>query len=220
MPQAGTPARVTGAPPRAPLPGSVGARPYAPLVMTAQDVPAPFVDALHALRDRRLRSEVRLTEVPAPARIAPYAVALSAEIAAPGSDDEDLASGRFVLLHDPDGQEAWEGTFRAVTLVRANLEAELGADPLLCEAAWSWVEESLHALDAPFHALGGTVTRIVSESFGALAERPSQVEVELRASWSPEGDIGLHLEAWSTVLCTAAGIPPLPEGVAAIGGRG
>ncbi len=186
--------------------------------MTAQDVPAPFVAALHALRDRRLRSEIRLTEVPAPARIAPYAVALSAEIL--GQHDEtELASGRFVLLHDPAGQETWDGTFRAVTLVRATVEAELGIDPLLCEAAWSWVEESLAAVDAPHHALGGTVTRVVSQSFGTLAERPAQVEVELRASWSPEGDLGDHLEAWSTVLCTAAGLPPLPDGVAAIGRR-
>ena len=186
--------------------------------MTAQDVPPPFVSALHALRDRRLRSEVRLTEVPAPARIAPYSVALSAEIIGT-SDDVELASGRFVLLHDPAGQEAWDGTFRAVTLVRATLEAELGADPLLCEAAWSWVDEALESAGAPFHALGGTVTRVVSQSFGALSERPAQVEVEIRASWSPQGDLGEHLEAWSTVLCTAAGLPPLPEGVAAIGRR-
>ena len=186
--------------------------------MTAQDVPAPFVEALHALRDRRLRSEVQLTEVPAPGRIAPYSVALSAEIAAPDGETE-LGSGRFVLLHDPNGQEAWDGTFRAVTLVRATLEAELGGDPLLCEAAWSWVEESLHGADATFHSLGGTVTRIVSQSFAALAERPAQVEVEVRASWTPEGDVGAHLDAWSTVLCTAAGLPPLPDGVAAIGRR-
>ncbi len=186
--------------------------------MTAQDVPAPFVEALHALRDRRLRSEVHLTEVPAPGRVAPYSVALSAEILGPGSEAE-LASGRFVLLHDPAGQEAWDGTFRAVTLVRAVLEAELGTDPLLCEAAWSWVAEALESAGSPFHALGGTVTRVVSQSFAALAERPAQVEVELRASWTPEGDVGDHLEAWSTILCTAAGLPPLPEGVAAIGRR-
>ena len=186
--------------------------------MTAQDVPAPFVEALHALRDRRLRSEVHLTEVPAPARVAPFSVALSAEIVGPDAETE-LASGRFVLLHDPAGQEAWDGTFRAVTLVRATLEAELGTDPLLCEAAWSWVEEALGSTSSPYHALGGTVTRVVSQSFAGLAERPSQVEVELRASWSPQGDLGEHLEAWSTILCTAAGLPPLPEGVAAIGRR-
>ncbi len=186
--------------------------------MTAEDVPAPFVEALHALRDRRLRSEVRLTEVPAPGRVAPYSVALSAEIVGPEADSE-LASGRFVLLHDPAGQEAWEGTFRAVTLVRATLEAELGGDPLLCEAAWTWVEESLQSTGARYQALGGTVTRVVSQSFAALAERPPEVEVELRASWSPLGDLGDHLEAWATVLSTAAGLPPLPDGVSAIGRR-
>ena len=49
----------------------------------------------------RLRPEVRLTEVPAPQRIAPYAVALTADVVDPRDTDDDLASGRFVLLHDP-----------------------------------------------------------------------------------------------------------------------
>ena len=181
------------------------------------DVPPAFVQALQALAARRLRPEVRLSEIPAPTRIAPFAVALSAEV---GDADEELvpeveaASGRFVLLHDPAGQEAWEGTFRVVTLVRAALDAELGADPLLGEAAWSWVVDSLDQAGATHRALGGTVTRVVSQSFGALAERPGEVEVEIRASWTPEGDAGEHLAAWGAVLCTAAGLPPLPDGVA------
>ena len=181
------------------------------------DVPPAFVQALQALAARRLRPEVRLSEIPAPTRIAPFAVALSAEV---GDADEELvpeveaASGRFVLLHDPAGQEAWEGTFRVVTLVRAALDAELGADPLLCEAAWSWVVDSLDQAGATHRALGGTVTRVVSQSFGALAERPGEVEVEIRASWTPEGDAGEHLAAWGAVLCTAAGLPPRPDGVA------
>lgn len=181
------------------------------------DVPPAFVQALQALAARRLRPEVRLSEIPAPTRIAPFAVALSAEV---GDADEELvpeveaASGRFVLLHDPAGQEAWEGMFRVVTLIRAALDAELGADPLLCEAAWSWVVDSLDQAGATHRALGGTVTRVVSQSFGALAERPGEVEVEIRASWTPEGDAGEHLAAWGAVLCTAAGLPPLPDGVA------
>lgn len=181
------------------------------------DVPPAFVQALQALAARRLRPEVRLSEIPAPTRIAPFAVALSAEV---GDADEELvpeveaASGRFVLLHDPAGQEAWEGMFRVVTLIRAALDAELGADPLLCEAAWSWVVDSLDQAGATHRALGGTVTRVVSQSFGALAERPGEVEVEIRASWTPEGDAGEHLAAWGAVLCAAAGLPPLPDGVA------
>lgn len=193
-------------------------------VMTADaEVPAEFLRALHALRDRRLRPEVHLTEIPAPGRIAPYAVALTADVRAPGIDDQEdddqAASGRFVLLHDPAGQEAWEGTFRVVSLVRASLDAETGADPLLCEAAWTWVTEALGGAQDGYHALGGTVTRVVSQSFGSLAERPTDVEVEIRASWTPDGDVGAHLGAWSTLLCTAAGLPPLPDGVSALSRR-
>lgn len=206
-----------------PVPGTAPTQPYAAAVITPDaDVPAAFVQALESLAARRLRAEVRLTEIPAPARIAPYAVALSAEVVT--ADDElvpdvEPASGRFVLLHDPDGQEAWAGTFRVVTLVRAALDAEVGADPLLCEAAWTWVAEALAHVDAGHHALGGTVTRVVSQSFGALAERPGEVEVEIRASWTPEGDLGEHLAAWATVLCTAAGLPPLPDGVTVLSPR-
>lgn len=186
-------------------------------------VPPDFLDAMRALRARRLRSEVRLTEMPAPARIAPFAVALSGEVPSPSAGplgDEDPTSGRFVLLHDPAGQDAWAGTFRVVTLVRATLDPEAASDPLLSEVAWTWVTDALAASGAPAGALGGTVTRVQSQSFGALAEREDEIEVEIRASWTPDGpQVGEHLEAWATVLCTAAGIPPLPEGVQSLGRR-
>ena len=48
-----------------------------------------------------------------------------------------------MLLYDPTGPEPWDGTFRAVTFVRADLEPELGADPLLGEVGWSWLVEAL-----------------------------------------------------------------------------
>lgn len=184
------------------------------------DVPPEFRAALQALGGRRLRGEVRLTEIPAPARIAPYAVALSGEINDPSlGEDDEPAGGRFVVLHDPAGQEAWQGTFRVVTLVRAAMDAEVGTDPMFCEAAWSWVAEALQGHAADHHELGGTVTRVVSQSFGALAERPGEVEVEIRASWTPDGDLTPHLAAWSAVLCTAAGLPPMPEGVTPLSRR-
>jgi hypothetical protein len=67
----------------------------------------------------------------------------------------------------------------------------------------------------------------MSQSFAALAERPSSVEIELRASWTPHDlsttggrtvgpDLGPHLLAWTDLLCTVAGLPPLPEGVTAL----
>jgi Protein of unknown function (DUF3000) len=187
-------------------------------------VPAQFLAALDSLRNHRVRPEVHLTEVPAPARIAPFSVALSGELpAGPGGaldDHAELATGRFVALYDPAGQEAWDGTFRIVTLVRAHLDAELGNDPLLAEVAWTWLLDSLAAEGAPARALSGTVTRILSQSFGSLETHPDDVEVEIRASWSPPGsDLGPHIRAWGALLCASAGMPPLPEGVTSLGLR-
>lgn len=177
------------------------------------DAPEEFLTGVEQLRAARLRPEVVLQEVPAPQRIAPHAVAISADVVV---NDEDLAAGRFVLLYDPAGQEAWEGTFRAVTFVRATLEPELGGDPMIGQIGWTWLQEALDAADADYTAVGGTVTRVVSESFGALSDRPVTVELEIRASWTPRDDPARHLQAWGNLLCTVAGLPPLPQGVATL----
>ncbi|PJJ74109.1 Protein of unknown function (DUF3000) [Sediminihabitans luteus] len=179
------------------------------------DVPGAFRDALRAIGSTRLRPEVVLREIPAPRRIAPFAVALEASVHRGGHDaDDEVASGRFIVLHDPAGQEAWDGTFRVVTLVRTVMEPDMAADPLLAEVAWTWLEDALDGVDA--HATGGTITRVVSESFGALAGRDADVELEARTSWTPGSpDLGPHLSAWATFLCAAAGLPPLPDGVSA-----
>jgi hypothetical protein len=179
---------------------------------------AEFTQALADLRAARLRPEVRLTEVPAPQRIAPYAVALTAEVLG-AHDDDELASGRFVLLHDPAGPEPWEGVWRAVTFARAELEPELATDPLLGEVGWSWLVDALANRGVGYVAEAGTVTRVVSQSFAGLSDRPASVEMEVRASWTPLGpEVGDHLLAWSDLLCTIAGLPPLPEGVVALPG--
>ena len=184
--------------------------------------PAEFTQALRALREVQLRPEVRAEEVPAPSRIAPYAVALTAEVVTAGlpAEGDELASGRFVLLHDPSAPEPWDGVWRVVTFARAELEPELANDPLLGGVGWSWLMDALKQRDAPYTAEGGTVTRVVSESFAALGERKATVEMEIRASWTPTGpDLGVHLQVWSDLLCMIAGLPPLPEGVVALPGR-
>ncbi len=198
-------------------------------------VPVDFAAALADLRGAALRAEVRLTEIPAPRRVAPFSVALSGDVlpdVPPGRrdqgrsdehdhDDDPLATGRFVVLHDPAGQEAWHGTFRVVTLVRATLEPEMAADPMLADVAWSWVGECLEtaglAPGADTLAAGGTVTRVLSQSYGALDGTPDAVDLEIRASWTPvDTHLGTHLRAWAALLTMAAGVPPLPEGVAAL----
>lgn len=186
------------------------------------NAPPEFLRALRSLRGVTLRPEISLDEVPGPARIAPYSAALNAEVrtARHDPDADELASGRFVILHDPAGQEAWDGSFRLVTLVRATMESEVGQDPMLAEVAWSWFAEALATADVDVRAAGGTVTRVLSQSFGALDERPELCELELRASWTAaDEDLAPHLRAWGQLLCTVAGLPPLPEGVVALGPR-
>ena len=184
--------------------------------------PTAFVEAVAALRDVRLRAELQLTEVPAPARIAPHAVALAGDVLL---GDDELATGRFILLHDPSAPPEWGGTFRVVTYARADLEADLGADPLLGQVSWTWLEDGLAGAGARASRVGGTVTRVLSESYGDLADREPAVDVELRASWTvdpgPDGrvDVVAHLHAWGELLCTVAGLPPLPEGVSSLGRR-
>jgi hypothetical protein len=188
----------------------------------AIDAPDEFRTAVAAMRAARMRPEVSIEEMPAPQRIAPWSSALSAEVTV---DDEDLGTGRLIVLHDPAGNDAWGGTFRCVAYVRADVDAEQGADPLLANVAWSWLEEALAAHGAEHHHASGTVTRVTSESFGHMADEESTAQVEIRASWTPAEtesgapDIGSHVEAWGELLCTASGLPPLPEGVSAIPSR-
>lgn len=175
---------------------------------------ADFREAVASLRAVKVRSEIQLEESPAPQRLAPYALALSAEVLV---DGDDLGTGRLVVLHDPDGQEAWEGTFRIVAFVKATLEPEMAADAVLTEVGWAWLVEALETHGARYRAISGTVTRVTSESFGALSDRPIEGQIELRASWSPEGEIAPHVEAWAELVCMLAGLPPGSEDIAVLG---
>jgi hypothetical protein len=178
--------------------------------------PASFAQAHAALGRARVRPEVLLGEAPAPQRLAPFSVALTAEVVV---DGEELATGRLVVLHDPDGQDAWHGVTRMVAYAKADCEPEMAADPLLPSVGWTWLTEALEAHGAAAAALSGTVTRVASESFGGLADagRGATAEIELRASWTPIGDdLELHVQAWADLLCTAAGLPPVPAGVATL----
>ncbi|MFN8167271.1 MAG: DUF3000 domain-containing protein [Candidatus Nanopelagicales bacterium] len=180
----------------------------------ASAVPPSFAAALASIRAVTLRPEISLEETPAPQRLSPYAVALQAEVVI---DDEEAASGRFVLLHDPDGQEPWDGEFRVVTFAKGTVELDIAQDPMLTEVGWTWLIEGLEDRGAAFRAESGTVTRTASESFGAIADRAPSGDVEIRASWTPATpDVGPHLQAWADVLAQVAGLPPLPPGVTSL----
>jgi hypothetical protein len=175
------------------------------------DLPAVFRRAVAGLSGVALRPELVISELPAPQRLAPHAVALHASVVRSG---DELADGRLVVLHDPAGQDVWEGTTRCVAYVQAALDVEIASDPLLPGVGWAWLLEALDAAGAEHTAAGGTVTRTTSERFGALIDHPTVAEVEIRASWSPVGEeLGPHLVAFGELLCTAAGLPPTPPGV-------
>ncbi len=189
------------------MPGGGGGS-YAAQVGNARagGFPETFVRAVESLRRARPRPEVQLAEIAAPGRLAPFSFATTAEVL---RGAEELASGRLVLLHDPAGQETWDGTLRIVTYVTAGLDAEMAGDPLLAGVGWSWLIDALALHGARHTAAGGTVTQTTSTRFGDLAGPPDSADVELRASWTPlDSDLTSHLLAWCDLLCSTAGLPP------------
>ena len=187
--------------------------------MNSSGVGASNVDvwqvALDSLQSPTLRPEFSLEEVPAPQRLAPHSIALAVE--AVDADDEELAVGRFIVLHDPEGQDTWDGEFRVVSFVRAPIESDVVTDDLFDEVAWSWLTDALTDAGAQFHNASGTVTRTVSRSFAGLEDRSTETDLEIRASWSPDTeDLSLHMKAWLGLVEKSSGLTPLPEGVTAL----
>ena len=182
--------------------------------MEATRVPDVWSAALASLTAVRHRTDVSVLESPAPQRLAPNAVALTAELT---GDDID-SSGRFVVLHDPDPPEVWEGDLRVVCFVKATLEADIASDPMLTEVGWSWLLEALDTRGAQYVALSGTVTRTTSESFGGLSDQETDGTVEIRASWtSLTPNLGPHALAWTDLVAVAAGLQTIPAGVTPLG---
>ena len=108
----------------------------------------------------------------------------------------------------------------------------MAADPLLGEVGWSWLSEALDAHVPGYAVPSGTVTRVITEGFGAKRDELPLTGFELRASWSPAGpegtgkrkgsardngasrsdlatlDLSAHIAAWCDCLCAAAGLEP------------
>ena len=177
--------------------------------------PATFRAALDAVHAAATRRELTVSEIPAPSGLAPWSVALAADVtpALHGTDSE-LGTGRFILLYDPEEPEAWGGAFRVVCYAQAPLEAEIGIDPFLANVAWSWLVDALDSRGAAYDSASGTATKTLSTGFGELATQADVAQIELRASWSPaDHDLTSHVEAWGELLCMLAGLPPAAEGV-------
>ncbi len=188
----------------------------------ASTEPAVFRSAIESMHAAKVRSEIELGSIRPPQRLAPYSYAVGAEVTQPEGDDiatdsDGTAFGRLILLYDPDGHEAWNGTMRLVTFIQAEVEAVLAADPLLPEVAWNWLTEALEKSDtAAVSALDGPVTSTTSVRYGDIAGPPRAHQLELRASWTATtDDLNGHVEAFCEVLSLAAGLPP--SGVTRLG---
>ena len=174
------------------------------------------------MRAARLRPEVFCEEMPAPQRIAPYASALSrrrdrrrrrrrhrpARPAARPRRQRRLGRAPSAAWPTPAPRSTprWSptrcsprsagladrGARRARRGVRRRRPAPSPGSPPRASAAWP--------------------TR-------APAPRSRSAPPGPRSRRRPSCDIGDHVEAWGELLCTAAGLPPVPEGVAAMPSR-
>ena len=185
--------------------------------------PAEFQVAVAAMNAASVRPEIELGPIRPPQRLAPFSYAVGAEVkhpdatVVPEQSDGD-AFGRLILLHDPEGSDAWDGTMRLVAYIQADLDSSEAIDPLLPEVAWSWLIEALDTRSEHVTALGGTVTATTSVRYGDISGPPRAHQLELRASWTATGpDLGIHVEAFCEVLEHAAGLPPV--GVTNLGSR-
>lgn len=176
--------------------------------------PTQFREAVAAMNAAEVRSEIELGPIRPPQRLAPYSYALGAEVRRPEGEivpeaSEGDAFGRLILLHDPDGAEAWDGTMRLVAFIQADLDPAEAVDPLLPEVAWSWLVEALESRAEHVTALGGTVTATTSVRYGDISGPPRAHQLEMRASWTATTPaLGTHVEAFCEVLEHAAGLPP------------
>lgn len=167
--------------------------------------PAEFLEALLTLRSVTTPPHLTLSEIPAPKRIAPFAAALHAQ--SPIEDDDlPIATGRFIILYNPEAPIEWGAKFRIITQIRSEMDAHLGEDPLLGQVVWSWLHDALDKHSASVRTLNGTVTREHSETFGGLVLKRSEIEVELKASWSTDfNDLAPHFSAWLDLVTQAYG---------------
>ncbi|MGH3628525.1 MAG: DUF3000 domain-containing protein [Sciscionella sp.] len=176
-------------------------------VTSTPDPTSYFGQAVAELRSVIARAEVAVSEIRAPQRLAPYSFALGIEVEGAGGE---YATGRLILLHDPNRPQSWDGVLRVVAYLRAEIDVEVAADPLLPDVGWSWLTEALDNHGATLTALGGTITRTSSARYGDIAGPVRTDDVEIRASWSPlDTTLRPHGEAFCELLAVAAGLPPV-----------
>ncbi len=194
------------------------------MVNNKDALPAEFAAATKQLGSVKLRSELNYREIPTPTHAVKHAYALGAALKTKNSDahedhdflDNSAGSGRLILLYDPEMAHNWGNHFRFVCYAHANIEPEMGEDPLLLDVSWSWLIDSLQLFGADFTAVAGTATKTLSTGYGALAGDQNGSQVQLRASWTPgDYNIAAHAKAWGQLICLLGGLS-FDEGIPTI----
>lgn len=178
--------------------------------------PPVFTTAVAQITATGLRAELDYDFIAPPKHLAPHAFALAAGVNQNGTQvtgekadiDSDIASGRLLLLHDPAQVDTWGNDFRFICYAQADIEVEIGVDPLVSEVSWSYLVDSLITHNADYTALSGTATKTISTGYGALAKHGTGAQLQLRASWTPgSDDFAAHVRAWADLLCLLGGLP-------------
>jgi len=170
------------------------------------DAPAQFAAAALSLGEPLLREELISEQIPAPEKIAPWALAFAAQAPNPADTPMNRGVGRIVFLYDPEQHETWGSNMRVIAYGKSPLENDLGVEEDVAHFWWEELMRTLKSHGAKFSHEAGTVTKMTSTGMGSLANDPSASEVEIRASWSPQHDeLGPHLAAWQDLIAAMAG---------------
>ncbi|MEN9731755.1 MAG: hypothetical protein RL488_1065 [Actinomycetota bacterium] len=168
---------------------------------------ADFKLAALALSNADVRPEVKIVQIEAPQNLARHALAFSCDVDPESTSAKiDLGTGRFVLLWDDLPQENWSSNFRVICFAKSPLETDIGFNDESSDLAWAWIVTALGNRGASYAAEAGTTTRVISVGHGSIAAQNPHAELELRASWCPEGDnFAAHIEAWQDLICMMSG---------------
>ena len=173
-----------------------------------------FQKRISGIDDVLERAEILLEQIAAPKGIAEEAIAVSASVIHADHSDADRGVGRLVICKDTNYPEGWNSEFRIILYAKSPVEIDMGKDPLVDELPWNWLMDSLASSGSQFHSEAGTTTRILSTGHGSLTAQPQHAEIEIRASWAPEGeDFGPHVQAFQELLALISGLPPVDSKV-------
>jgi hypothetical protein len=123
-----------------------------------------------SLRQADVRSDLNVSEIPSPDKLATHSLALAAHVGADSQAGQgDQGTGRFVLLNSDVPQDGWGGNFRVICFAKSPLETDIGQDELITDVCWAWLEDALKARGAGYTLQAGTITRIISQGYGSMS---------------------------------------------------